>query len=382
MSGRGQTSSKVDRPLHPAPNKVRRRLANSSQPSPLSGRREQGEGGGVVDPSLLKSAGGETATVSKGEGILRLDRWFRRHYPALGHGRLEKLLRTGQIRVDGKRAKAGDRVAPGQAIRVPPFDHPETPADAVPRPISAADKAMLESAILHRDDHVLVLDKPPGLAVQGGTRSERHLDGLLDALRFGLADRPRLVHRLDKDTSGVLVIARTPAAAAFLTRAFRDKRTRKIYWALAVGRPKPAEGRIELALAKQPGPGGERVRADPEGGRHAVTYYRVIDSAGEHACWLALLPVTGRTHQLRAHCAAIGTPILGDPKYGGPATQLSGVPNARRLHLHARELSIPHPAGGMLKISASLPPHMRQSWQFFGFAGDAEDPFAALESAE
>ena len=155
---------------------------------------------------------------------------------------------------------------------------------------------MLEAAILHRDDQVIVLDKPPGLAVQGGTRSERHLDGLLDALRFGYAERPRLVHRLDKDTSGVLVIARTAAAAAFLTRAFRDKTTRKIYWALAVGRPKPAQGRISLALAKQGGPGGERVRADPDEGKNAVTYYRVIDSVGEHASWLALLPITGRTH--------------------------------------------------------------------------------------
>jgi 23S rRNA pseudouridine955/2504/2580 synthase len=320
----------------------------------------------------------ETLTVSGDDGSLRLDRWFRRHYPALAHGRLEKLLRTGQIRVDGKRAKAGDRVMPGQAIRVPPLNHGEPEAPPAPRRVSPADAAMLEAAILHRDDHLIVLDKPPGLAVQGGTRSEKHLDGLLDALRFGHAERPRLVHRLDKDTSGVLVVARTAAAAAFLTRAFRDKSTRKIYWALAVGRPKPEQGRISLALAKKDGRGGERVRADPEDGKHAVTYYRVVDGAGERASWLALLPVTGRTHQLRAHCAAIGTPILGDPKYGGAGAQLAGAPNARRLHLHARELSIPHPDGGILRVSAPLPPHMRQSWEFFGFPGDAEDPFVGL----
>ena len=233
--------------------------------------------------------------------------------------------------------------------------------------------------ILHRDEAVIVLDKPPGLAVQGGTRTERHLDGMLDALRFDSDERPRLVHRLDKETSGVLVIARSAAAAAFLARAFRDKTTRKIYWALVAGLPKPAQGRIDLALAKQPAQGGERVRADPDDGKHAVTYYRVIDGAADQASWLALLPVTGRTHQLRAHCAAIGTPILGDAKYGTAASHLAAVPGAHRLHLHARAIAIPHPQGGILRVTAPLPPHMRQSWQFFGFPGDVEDPFAGLE---
>jgi 23S rRNA pseudouridine955/2504/2580 synthase len=322
----------------------------------------------------------ETVTVSSADGALRLDRWFRRHYPELAHGRLEKLLRTGQIRVDGKRAKAGDRVAPGQAIRVPPLDAEDAIGPPPPRRVSPGDAAMLHNAVLHRDDHLIVLNKPAGLAVQGGTHSERNLDAMLDALRFGSIERPRLVHRLDKDTSGVMVIARTAAAAAFLTRTFRDKTTRKIYWALVVGRPKPAQGRIDLALAKQAAPGGgERVRADAEDGKHAVTYYRVIDSAGERAGWLALLPVTGRTHQLRAHCAAIGTPILGDPKYGGAGAQLAGAPNGTRLHLHAREVSIPHPIGGRLQVEAPLPPFMRQSWEFFGFSGNAEDPFADLD---
>lgn len=320
----------------------------------------------------------ETITVSSEDSALRLDRWFRRHYPALAHGRLEKLLRTGQIRVDGRRAKAGDRVAPGQAIRVPPVELATAPSPLAPRPVSPADAAMLRAAILHRDDDLIVLNKPPGLPVQGGTRSERHLDGLLDGLRFDSLERPRLVHRLDKDTSGVLVIARSATAAAFLTRAFRDKATRKIYWALAVGRPRPEQGRISLALAKQPGSGGERMRANPDGGKPAVTYYRVIDSAGERASWLALLPITGRTHQLRAHCAAIGAPILGDPKYGGAAAQLAGAPSPGKLHLHARELSIPHPRGGLLRVAAPLPAHMRQSWEFFGFERDARDPFAEL----
>jgi len=317
-------------------------------------------------------------TVVDADVALRLDRWFKRHYPALGHGRLEKLLRTGRIRVDGKRARSGDRVEPGQAIRIPALEEMTAPAPQVSRQSSPGDEAMLRDAVLHRDDAVIVLNKPPGLAVQGGSGTEWHLDGLLDALRFGSDARPRLVHRLDKETSGVLVIARTPAAAAFLTRAFREKTTRKIYWAIVVGLPKPRQGRIDLALAKLPGREGERVRPDAEEGKHAVTYYRVVENAGAKASWLAMLPVTGRTHQLRAHCAAIGTPILGDAKYGAAAAHLAGVPGAKRLHLHARSLSIPHPLGGTLEVTAPLPRHLRQSWEFFGFPGDVEDPFADL----
>ena len=320
----------------------------------------------------------DTVTVAGEDGAVRLDRWFKRHYPALGHSRLEKLLRTGRIRVDGKRARSSDRVAPGQAIRIPLLDEMTAPAPRAPRQALPGDEAMLRDAVLHRDDAVIVLNKPPGLAVQGGTGTERHLDGLLDALRFGSEVRPRLVHRLDKETSGVLVLARTVAAAAFLTRAFREKTTRKIYWAIVVGLPKLRQGRIDLALAKLPGREGERVRADAEEGKRAITYYQVVDSVGSSASWLALLPVTGRTHQLRAHCAAIGTPILGDAKYGAAAVHLTGVPDAKRLHLHARSLSIPHPLGDTLRVTAPLPPHMRRSWEFFGFPDDIEDPFADL----
>ncbi len=319
----------------------------------------------------------ETITIGEADGPLRLDRWFKRHYPALAHGRLEKLLRTGQIRVDGKRARAGDRLAAGQEIRLPQLI--DAARTQPPARVSPEDEAELQRLVLHRDEAMIVLDKPPGLAVQGGTRTERHLDGMLDGLRFGHAERPRLVHRLDKETSGVLVLARTAAAAAFLTRAFREKTTRKLYWAIVVGLPKPARGRINLALAKRGGAGGERVRADPEEGRHAVTDYRLVDSAGGRASWLALLPVTGRTHQLRAHCAAIGVPILGDAKYGGDAPHLAAVPASRRLHLHARALTIPNPQGGTLRIAAPLPAHMRQTWEFFGFADDAEEAFADID---
>jgi 23S rRNA pseudouridine955/2504/2580 synthase len=320
-----------------------------------------------------------TVMVDSQDGSLRLDRWFKRHYPTLGHGQLEKLLRTGRIRVDGRRARSGDRVEPGQAIRIPPLGEAATPGRAAlhrPRP---ADEVMLQAAVLHRDEAVIVINKPPGLAVQGGTATERHLDGLLDGLRFGNEERPRLVHRLDKETSGILVIARTASAAAFLTRAFREKATRKTYWAVVVGLPKPRQGRIDLSLAKAPGPAGERVRPDTEEGRRAVTYYRVIESAGSQTSWLALRPITGRTHQLRVHCAAIGSPILGDAKYGKAAAHLAALPGSRRLHLHARSLSIPHPLGGKLEARAPLPSHMRRTWEFFGFSGDAEEAFAYLE---
>jgi 23S rRNA pseudouridine955/2504/2580 synthase len=322
--------------------------------------------------------GVETVTVRPEDGTGRLDRWFKRHYPGLSHGRLEKLLRTGQIRVDGKRARAGDAIAPGQAIRVPPLPDTRAPSASARPQARPRDVALLRDAVLYRDDWAIVVNKPAGLAVQGGTNTERHVDALLDGLRFDSGERPRLVHRLDKDTSGVLLIARNAAAAAFFTRAFRDKTTRKVYWAVVVGLPKLRQGRIDLALAKSGGAGRERVQAD-ETGKSAVTYYAVVDHAATRASWLALLPVTGRTHQLRAHCAEIGTPILGDGKYGGSGAQIPGGAASHQLHLHARSLAIPHPQGGTLSVTAPLPPHMRRMWEFFGFDADVPDPFAELE---
>ena len=324
-------------------------------------------------------SGVQTIPVAEDDGELRLDRWFRRHFPGLGHGRLEKLLRTGQVRVDGHRAKAGDRIAPGQLIRVPPLGALAPPPQAAAPAARPRDIAMLERAVLHIDDSLIVIDKPPGLAVQGGTGTERHLDAMLDALCFGAKERPRLVHRLDRDTSGVLVLARSAAAAATLARAFRDKATQKIYWAIVVGLPKPRRGRIDQPLAKLPGKGGERVTPDEEEGKRAVTWYRTVSHAGDRLAWLVLQPITGRTHQLRAHCVTLGTPILGDGKYGGAAAHPAGMPNARKLHLHARALSLPHPAGGRLEITAPLPPHMKESFAFFGFdEAEERNPFAEL----
>jgi 23S rRNA pseudouridine955/2504/2580 synthase len=325
--------------------------------------------------------GVQTLTVAAEDAEIRLDRWFKRHFPELGHGRLEKLLRTGQIRLDGRRAGAGDRVAAGQSVRVPPLPKaapPPKPDKPAARP---GDAKFLQGLVLHRDEDVIVIDKPAGLAVQGGTGTTRHLDGLLDALRFGAKERPRLVHRLDKDTSGVLVLARNAAAAAKLAAAFRGKSLRKVYWAAVIGAPKPRQGKIDQSLSKLPGRLGERMAPDEESGERALTFYRTVAHAGEHFAWLALEPVTGRTHQLRVHCAFIGTPVLGDGKYGGAAAHPAGLPQPRKLHLHARAIALPHPRGGTLTVVAPLPAHMRETWKFFGFAeSDDPEPFADLAS--
>ncbi|HXR87627.1 MAG TPA: RluA family pseudouridine synthase [Stellaceae bacterium] len=325
-------------------------------------------------------SGVQTLTVAPEDAEIRLDRWFKRHFPDLGHGRLEKLLRTGQIRLDGKRVEASDRVAPGQRVRVPPLSSAPRPDANPPRAApSAADTRLLQERVLYRDAEMIVINKPEGLAVQGGSGTSRHLDGLLDALHFEAKERPRLVHRLDKDTSGVLVLARSAQAAARLGDLFRSKAARKVYWAITVGVPKPRSGKIDQPLAKHAGPGGERVAADDEEGDRALTYYRTVARAGDRFAWLALEPVTGRTHQLRVHCLTLGTPILGDGKYGGAAAHPPSLPQARKLHLHARAIALPLPSGKMVSVTAPLPPHMRTSWDFFGFEDASErDPFIDL----
>lgn len=318
----------------------------------------------------------QSRAVTDDEDGMRLDRWFQRHFPELSHGALQKLLRTGQVRIDGKRAEGKDRVEPGQAIRLPPGvsnSPPPKPRAASPGPIiSDRDAVEIQRMVIHRDDHVIVLNKPPGLAVQGGSGTEKHIDGMLDGLRFGFEQRPKLVHRLDKDTSGLLLIARTGQAAKRLAESFRDRETEKLYWAIVVGGPPKKEGAINLPLAKRPGAfDRELMQVDEENGQKALTHFRVLDSAGRRAAMLALWPRTGRTHQLRVHCAAIGCPILGDRKYGGEEALLSAVADSRRLHLHARRLLLPHPSGkGELKAEAELPPHFRRTVEAFGFSTD------------
>jgi 23S rRNA pseudouridine955/2504/2580 synthase len=309
-------------------------------------------------------SGVELRAVGADEADLRLDRWLRRHYPGLGHGRLQKLLRTGQVRVDGRRAQGQLRLAPGQTIRVPPL--PAEPEATVARLARPQDAARLRPLVLYEDDALLVLNKPPGLAVQGGTGTTRHVDAMLADLMGG-AERPRLVHRLDRDTSGLLVVAKTARAADWLTQAFRRHEVDKLYWALVAGRPAEPSGLIDQPLAKQAATRGERMAPD-QAGRRARTLYRVVARAGRVASWLALKPLTGRTHQLRVHCLALGTPILGDRKYGGTAARLPGAPQG--LMLHARELRLPHPSGGMLALTAPLPDSLKAGFAHLGFEPD------------
>lgn len=325
--------------------------------------------------------------VGNDDADIRLDRWFKRHFPDVGHGLLEKWLRTGQVRVSGKRAKSNQRLEVGQEIRVPPMPVADSGQDgkkpASPPKPKLDDKTirMMRDCVLYKDDDVIVLNKPPGLAVQGGTgMADKHIDAFLDALKFDRDDRPRLVHRLDKDTSGVLLLGRSANATAKLAAAFKSRSARKCYWALVVGVPKIRQGRIDAALAKAPGRTGERMEVDEEDGKRAVTWYRVVDSLQRTTAWLEMEPRTGRTHQLRAHCALLETPILGDGKYGGQGAFVTGTGISRKLHLHARAIKIPHPKGGILEIVAPLPEHMTKSFDFFGFSeGDAGKAFKSFE---
>jgi 23S rRNA pseudouridine955/2504/2580 synthase len=317
--------------------------------------------------------------VSGDEAGLRLDRWFQRHFPELSHGALQKLLRTGQVRLDGKRVEGKDRVEPGQTVRLPPgvsatpTPKPDARPKAIPR-LAPRDAEEIQSLVIHRDDWVIALNKPSGLAVQGGSGTERHVDGLLDGLRFGLEDRPRLVHRLDKDTSGLLLIARTGQAAKRLSQSFRDRETEKLYWAVVVGVPPRPDGAIDLPLAKRPGARDrETMQVDHEEGQKALTHFKVLDRAANRAALLALWPRTGRTHQLRVHCAEIGCPILGDRKYGGEEALLATIADARRLHLHARRITLPHPSGkGTLRLQAEPPAHFKRTVEAFGFSTDGD----------
>ncbi len=322
----------------------------------------------------------EIRTVADEEGEIRLDRWFKRYFPDVSHGHLQKLLRTGQIRVDGKRVQAKQRLAPGQKVRIPPLtDAPEQRRADRP-PARPEDAALIRSMVIHRDDWTIAINKPPGLAVQGGSGTLRHLDAMLGALQGRSRERPRLVHRLDKDTSGVLLLAANAQSAKRLGAAFRGRQADKLYWAVTVGEPALSSGQIALSLSKEQGRGGERVVAASPAGKRAVTHYRVVETVGGNLAFVALMPTTGRTHQLRVHMAAVGAPILGDGKYGGKAAFLDGLEFAKRLHLHARRIVLPHPSGsGLLDVMADPPRHMAETLAHFGLAtADADDLFAEL----
>ncbi|MDQ2067477.1 RluA family pseudouridine synthase [Xinfangfangia sp. CPCC 101601] len=340
-------------------------------------------------------------TVSEDEGEQRLDRWLKRRFPQITQGAIEKMCRTGQIRVDGGRAKASDRVAPGETIRVPPLPETEAPVRAQVAGISAADAKMIQDAVIWKDEHIIVLNKPPGLPSQGGSgQGDRHVDGLTEALKFGYKDRPKLVHRLDKDTSGILLLARTDRIARALSESLRHRAARKIYWAVVAGVPNPRRGSIKFYLEKAPGRGrggeGEKMlcvhpakaKEHPEAKRSQTDYF-TLWFLGTRLSWMALEPVTGRTHQLRAHMAEIGHPILGDGKYGGSEADNAGDGwgaaigggISRKMHLHARSMTVEHPiTKAQVTFTAPLPEHMARTWEILDWkvTDVPADPFTTI----
>ena len=343
----------------------------------------------------------QTIEVSPDDGDQRLDRWFRKHFPHIPQGRVEKMCRKGEIRVDGGRVKAASRVEAGQKVRIPPLPDTDAPIYPAKTKVSDQDAAMIRACVLYRDDHIIALNKPAGLPTQGGSGVTRHIDGLSEALIFDAEEKPRLVHRLDKDTSGVLLLARTRLAAKGLTEAFRHRGTRKIYWAAVAGAPVPRKGTIRYGLVKASGHGrggeGEKMvcihpaEVDKiEGAKRAATDYAVLAALGGRVSWVAMEPITGRTHQLRAHMAELGHPIIGDGKYGGSGqenlgdgwgAQLGGE-MSRKLHLHARSIQVKHPiTGNMLNVTAQLPDHMTRTWDTLDWrASDVlDDPFEGDE---
>jgi 23S rRNA pseudouridine955/2504/2580 synthase len=328
---------------------------------------------GEVPPST----GVQTAKVSADEAGMRVDRFLEARFPGLSFSHIQRIIRKGELRVNGRRAQPKQRLEAGQAVRIPPLrlDQPQSRA-----PASEADaktREFLKSITLHEDADVLVLNKPMGLAVQGGSGTTRHLDGMLEVLRDAQGQRPRLVHRLDKDTAGCLLVAKTRFAAAALAKTFRSRSARKIYWALVASVPKPRQGRVSTFLAKEEREDDSFMRVarhGEEGASHAVTYYAVVETAARQLAWLSLKPVTGRTHQLRAHMAHIGHPIVGDPKYFAKENWELPGGMQNRLHLLARRIVVPHPRGGTIDATAPLPPHMQQSWNLLGFEVKRYDP--------
>ncbi|GAA3851640.1 RluA family pseudouridine synthase [[Pseudomonas] carboxydohydrogena] len=319
----------------------------------------------------------QTVVVTADENNMRVDRFLEARFPGLSFSHIQRIVRKGELRVNGKRADSKDRLEEGQSVRIPPLklDAPKTGGNLS----EAATKTLeeLRKMILFEDADVMVLNKPAGLAVQGGSGLSRHVDGMLEVMRDAKGQRPRLVHRLDRETSGCLLIAKTRFAASVLTGSFRHRSARKIYWALVAGVPKPKQGRISTYLAKEENEEDSIMRIaehGDEGAAHAVTYYAVVEASAQKLAWVSLKPVTGRTHQLRAHMAHIDHAIVGDPKYFNKENwQLPGGLQ-KRLHLLARRIVIPHPRGGVIDVTAPLPPHMLQSWNLLGLEADRFDP--------
>jgi len=319
----------------------------------------------------------QTVVVTADENNMRVDRFLEARFPGLSFSHIQRIVRKGELRVNGKRADSKDRLEEGQSVRIPPL---KLDAPKVAGSLSEAESKTLDSLkamTLYEDDDVLVLNKPVGLAVQGGSGMTRHVDQMLEVMRDAKGQKPRLVHRIDRETSGCLLVAKTRFAATHLTGAFRHRSARKVYWALVVGVPKPKQGRISTYLAKDESDDDTIMRVaahGDEGASHAVTYYAVVEASANKLAWVSLKPVTGRTHQLRAHMDHIGHPIVGDPKYFNKENWALPGGLQNRLHLLARRIVIPHPRGGVIDATAPLPPHMLQSWNLLGLEHDRFDP--------
>ncbi len=323
----------------------------------------------------------EGITVNEVDDGQRLDRWLKKHYPDVPFGQVQKILRTGQLRIDGKRAKGDARLVKGQLIRIPP--QLANPQPKVDRGLGEQDTKFIQSLVIYKDADVIAINKPSGLASQGGTKIGKNVDYLLDGLKFDYENRPHLVHRLDKDTSGVMLLARHPQAARVLSEMFRGRDIRKYYWAVTAPAPEINQGKIRSALAKVDIGGGERMmKTDDEEGKMSLTFYSVIERVGNNLAHVAFWPRTGRQHQIRVHAVEMGTPLLGDFKYDPEQLFLAENPNLpETLHLHARRMILPHPmTTGKLDITAPLSPDMKKTFKYFGFnAEDKTDPFEDIE---
>jgi len=374
-------ASKGDGPGHTGRSSFEARQGRAPQDD--GSRIAQGES--PSKPSQF-SAGVQTLTITADEAGMRVDRFFEARFPGLSFSHIQRIIRKGEVRVNGKRTQPKARLEVGQAVRIPPLklDAPKPREDA---PAAQKDRFFLKEITLYEDDDVLVLNKPMGLAVQGGSGTTRHIDGMLGALRGSHPDaqRPRLVHRLDKDTAGCLLVAKTRFAAAALGKTFRSRSARKIYWALVAGVPKPQQGRVSTFLAKQEVEEDSYMRIAKHGDKdavHAVTYYAVVETAAQKLAWISLKPVTGRTHQLRAHMAHVGNPIIGDPKYFNIENWELPGGMQDKLHLLARRIAVPHPRGGTIDVTAPLPPHMEQSWNLLGLDAKRYDPIVDAPEEE
>jgi 23S rRNA pseudouridine955/2504/2580 synthase len=385
---RDERRTRGDRPSRAAPREGRaerpvRSASPEDRPAPRRERPAAPPPPAGPTRAELKAAatetlqtGVQTLTVTDDEADMRVDRFLAARFPQLSFSYIQRIVRKGELRVNGRRVETKDRLEAGQAVRVPPLKLDQA------RPMSAKvgeDVAgFLASITLYEDADVLVLSKPAGLAVQGGSGTKKHLDGMLSVLTDEDGQRPRLVHRLDKDTSGCLLVAKSRFAAAALAKTFRTRAARKIYWSVVAGVPKPRQGRVSTYLAKEEREDESFMRIakhGEKGASHAVSYYAVIDTMAQKLSWLSMKPVTGRTHQLRVHAAEIGHPIIGDPKYFDVENWEIPGGIQHKLHLHARRLVVPHPRGkGTIDVSAPLPPHMEQTFNLLGWDVSRYDP--------